>query len=145
MLQRAALDLEHAQRIRALEHGIDAWELARHGRELEVDAIACPQHPETAPDRRQHAEREHVDLHDPERVDIVLVPFDEGAVRHRGIAHRHRLDERPLRQHEAADMLREMAGELDQLAGELQRERQARVLLMQPGAVDIALPDAVAP
>jgi hypothetical protein len=46
-------------------------------------------------DAGQHAERQHVDLQDAERVDIVLVPFDEGAVGHRAVADRHGLGQRP--------------------------------------------------
>ena len=48
---------------------------------------------EPAAQAAQHAEREHIDLHQAERVDVVLVPLDEGAVVHGGIADRHRLIE----------------------------------------------------
>jgi len=33
----------------------------------------------------QHSQRQHIDLHHVQRVDIILVPFDEGAIVHRGI------------------------------------------------------------
>ena len=36
---------------------------------------------------------EHVDLENPQRVEIVLVPFDEGALVHRRVADRHDLVE----------------------------------------------------
>ena len=73
---------------------------------------------EPAPQAAQHAERQHVDLHQSERVDVVLVPFDEGAIVHGGIADRHRLVERRAGEHEAADMLREVARKTDQFVGE---------------------------
>ena len=76
---------------------------------------------EPAAQAAQHAEREHVDLHQAERIDVVLVPLDEGAVVHGGIADRHRLVERRAGEHEAADMLREVAREADQLVGEVRR------------------------
>src|SRR5215472_17982850 len=57
----------------------------------------------------EHAETEHVDLEDAERVEIILVPFDEGAVVHRAVADRHHLVERAPGDDEAADMLGEMA------------------------------------
>ncbi len=41
----------------------------------------------------------------PKRVDVVLVPFDEGAVVHRGVADRHGLVEAYAGQDEAADVL----------------------------------------
>ena len=86
-------------------------------------------------DAGQHAEREHVDLEDAELVDVVLVPFDEGAVVHRAIADRHRLGQRPLGQDEAADMLRQMARHADQLLGELDRALEVRVGKVEPGVV----------
>jgi hypothetical protein len=58
------------------------------------------------PNARQHPQREHIDLHQPQRIDIVLIPFDEGAIRHRRIVDRHQFIQSPLGQHETADMLR---------------------------------------
>ena len=86
-------------------------------------------------DAGQHAEREHVDLEDAELVDVVLVPFDEGAVVHRAIADRHGFGERPLGQDEAADMLAKMARHSDQLLGELDRALQVRVAKVEPGII----------
>ena len=57
---------------------------------------------------RQHAEPQHVDLVDLEDIEIVLVPFDDGAVIHGGVLDRHQLVEPTLGQDEAADMLRKM-------------------------------------
>ena len=37
----------------------------------------------------QHAEAEHVDLEDAEGFEVVLVPFDDGAVLHRRVLDRH--------------------------------------------------------
>ena len=86
-------------------------------------------------DAGQHSEREHVDLEDAELVDVVLVPFDEGAVVHRAVADRHRLGQRPLGQDEAADMLRQMARHSDQLLGELDRALEVRVGKIEPGVL----------
>ena len=44
-----------------------------------------------------------------QRRNVVLVPLDEGTVRHRRIADRHDLHQRAAGQHETADMLRQMA------------------------------------
>ena len=86
-------------------------------------------------DAGQHPEREHVDLEDPQLVDVVLVPFDEGAVVHRAVADRHGLGQRPLGQDEAADMLGEVARHSDQLLGELHRSFQVRIGKVEPGIV----------
>ena len=45
-------------------------------------------------DRREHAEGEHVDLQQPEGVEIVLVPLDHRARRHGGVLYRHQTGER---------------------------------------------------
>ena len=73
---------------------------------------------ESAPHAAQHAERQHIDFHQPERIDVVFVPLDEGAIVHGGVADRHRLIERRAREHESADMLRQVARKTDQRVGE---------------------------
>ena len=92
---------------------------------------------EAAPQAAQHAEREHVDLHQAERIDVVLVPFDEGALVHGGIADRHRLVEPLAGEHEAADMLGEMARKTGQLVGERDRLPDRRIGGIEAGLADV--------
>ena len=94
---------------------------------------------ERAADARQHAERQHVDLEQAQLVDVVLVPLDEGAVRHRRVADRHDLGQRRARQHEAADVLGEMAREADQLVGQLDHAREQRIGGIEAGLADVLL------
>jgi xanthine/CO dehydrogenase XdhC/CoxF family maturation factor len=68
----------------------------------------------------QHAEREDVDLENADGVEIVLVPFDAGALLHRRVLDRHHLVEPAAGDDEAAHMLGEVARKADQLA----RQRQ---------------------
>jgi hypothetical protein len=58
---------------------------------LRVGRPACegPTRSSARMDRREHAEGQDVDLQQPERVEIVLVPLDHRALRHRGVFHRH--------------------------------------------------------
>ena len=100
------------------------------------------EHGEALADAGEHAEPEHIDLEQAERVEIVLVPFDEGAVLHGGIADGNDLGKRAARQHEAADMLGEMAREADQLLGQLKRARKQRVRRIEPGLAHICLGQA---
>ena len=93
----------------------------------------------------QHAEREHVDLEDAQLLDVVLVPFDEGAVVHRAIADRHRLGQQPLGQDEAADMLRQMARHADHLLGQFDHPAQVRVVEVEPGLGHAVVVDLLAP
>ena len=124
---RPAFDLEDADGIGPAEHVVDRRVLARHAGQGEGAVVMRLQQRETLADAGQHAERQHVDFHDAERLDVVLVPLDEGAVRHGGIADRHRLVERTLGQHEAADVLRQVAGKADQLFGEGDDTGEVRV------------------
>jgi error-prone DNA polymerase len=56
-------------------------------------------------DGGEHPQREHVDLEHAERLDVVLVPFDDGAIVHRSMLDGHGLEQRRARDDEAADML----------------------------------------
>ncbi len=78
---------------------------------------------------------EHVDLEDAERVEIVLVPLDDGAVLHRRVLDRHQLVEPAARDDEAADMLRQVAREADRArATSSQHLSHARVGRVEPAA-----------
>ena len=60
-------------------------------------------------DRGEHAEGQHIDFQQAERVEIVLVPLNYRTFGHGGVFDRHQVRQRTTRDHEAADMLREMA------------------------------------
>ena len=130
---RPALDLEHADRIGAAEHLVDGGVLGRDGGEREGDAVMRAQQLEALADAGQHAERQHVDLEHPQRVEIVLVPLDHGAVGHGRVLDRDQLAQGALRDDEAADMLAEMAREAQQLPGQLEGPAQGRVVGVEPG------------
>ena len=78
-----------------------------------------------------------------EPVEVVLVPFDDGAVLHRRILDRHQLGQRPAGDHKAADMLREMPRKADQLRGEVEREAQGAVGRVEPGLAHPLIGDRV--
>ena len=124
---RARLDLEHADRVGAADHLVDGRVLGRDVRQAEFRAPARRDERERAADRGQHAEAEDVHLEEPELVEVVLVPLDDGALRHRRVLDRHELLERPARDHEAAGVLRQVAREADQLAREREHPRDRRV------------------
>ena len=99
---------------------------------------------EALADAGEHAEREHIDLQHVERVDIVLVPLDVGAVLHRRVHDRHGLVEALAGEHEAADMLRQMAGEADQRVGEGHGQPELWVGGIEPGFADMLVGDFLA-
>jgi hypothetical protein len=75
----------------------------------------------------QHAERQHVDLHEFERVDVVLVPFDDLAVLHRRRLDRHEFVEPVAGQDEAAGCCDRWRGVPIELLRQLERQAQARI------------------
>ena len=99
----------------------------------------------TFADAGQHAQRQHIDLHHIKSVDVVLVPFDESAVIHRRVADRHIAVEPVLGQHEAADMLRQMAREFDQFCRQFDGEFDHRILGIETRLLDLHFVEAVAP
>ncbi len=119
---RAALDLEDADRIGVAEHVVDIILVRRHAGEGVAPAVVLIEQIEGTADAAQHAEAEHIDLEDAERIEIVLVPFDDGAVLHRRILDRDELIEPPPGDDEAADMLREVAREAQQLPRQFERQ-----------------------
>ena len=116
----ARLDLKHADGIGPAEHRVNGRIFARDVLHAEGPAQAARDSVERAANRGEHPERQHVDLHQPERVDVVLVPLDDAAPRHRGILDRHQPVETPPADDEAADVLREMAREATQFFGKEQ-------------------------
>ena len=122
---RAAFHLENAQAVTAREHGVGGR--VRSGNFGEV---ADSQKREGLLDAGQHAKCQDVDLHDPKRIDIVLVPLDERAVRHGGVADRDGFIQATAGEHEAADMLGQVARETHQFPRQCQgalRERRGRI------------------
>jgi hypothetical protein len=93
----------------------------------EKGAIAAAQEVESTAHAAQHAEAQHVDLHEFQRVDIVLVPFDDLTVVHGGGLDRNQLIEPVECQHEASRVLRKMARRADQLSREIKRHTQTPV------------------
>jgi hypothetical protein len=91
--------------------------------ELEGLAHAC-----------EHAESQHIDLEDAERVEIILVPFDEGAVLHRAIGDRHHFVEPAAGNDETADVLGEMARKGLNLHGARAHLLHARAVYIDAGA-----------
>ena len=130
---RPALDLEHADRVGALDHRIDASLLRRHGREPERQSIMPVEQPEPFRQRRQHPQRQHVDLEQPERVEIVLVPLDRGAVVHRRVHDRRDLVEPVAGDDETAAVLRQMAGKAGDFLRHLQAQGEGGIARVQPG------------
>ena len=120
----AALDLEHAHGIGLANHVVGGRIFSRdvlHRKNLPAERANQAQ---AAPNGAQHAQRQHIDLEQSYRIQVVLVPLDDGALRHGGVLHRHQASELALRQHKAADVLAQVAREALQIGAQLQPELQ---------------------
>ena len=140
---RAALDLEDTHRVGVTDRFVDRRIFCRDRRER-LDGIewlvgAAPRSTTERVDEGQalanggeHAEREHIDLEETERVEIVFVPGDDGAVFHASRLDGRHLGERLGREHEAPDVNGEMPrGPLEHL-GERHRLEDAFVSRVEP-------------
>ena len=102
---RAALDLENAKTVALLQHSVDGRVFLRNVGKAVLFPIMRREQLERLANAGQHSQRQHIDLHQAQRINVVLVPFDEGAVRHRCILHGHQFVQSFAGQHEAADVL----------------------------------------
>jgi hypothetical protein len=118
---RPAFDLEGPQRVRLPDHRIGAWILGRNGGEIMRDAFMLFQQIETPLHAGEHAERQTIDLHNFQNVDIVLVPFDDLPILHGGGLDRHQFIQPVACQHKAARMLREMLRRAHQFTRKIDR------------------------
>ena len=120
---RAALDLEDADRVGALDLGVHVRVVERDPREVDRLAVQAGDLVDAVLDRREHAEPEQVDLEEAGVGARVLVPLADLAAGHRGGLHRDELDERAGRDDHPARVLRDVARQAGDLARRARRGR----------------------
>ena len=149
---RAALDLEVADGVGALDLGVDGLVVERDAREVDRLAPEARDLVDAVLDRREHPETEQVDLQEPGVGARVLVPLADLPPLHRRRLDGDELDERPGRDHHPARVLRDVARQAADLVRELAERapagggvvaREPRDLLRD--AVGVALGDAGEP
>ena len=141
---RTAFDLKHAKRIRDAEHVVNFRVFLRDRCDRIMLALPIPKQMKGFANTGEHAEREHIDFQHADFINIVLIPFDDCAVRHGGIFNGAHFVQPPRRDDKATDMLREMTRKADNLAGELYGLAQARVSGVQPRRRNAVITDAFA-
>ena len=112
---RPRLHLEHAHRLAFAQHVVRGRILRGNVLHAELPSFELALELQRPPDRRHHAQRQAVDLQQAQRIQIVLVPLNDGAIRHRGILDRYQCRQRLLRHHEAAHVLRQVPRKTQQL------------------------------
>src|ERR671918_245315 len=101
----ATLDLERADRVRALDLGEDLGVVEGDAREVDHLVPRTRDLLDAVLDRREHPEPEQVDLEEPRVRARVLVPLAELAPGHRRRLDGNEVDERPGRDHHPARVL----------------------------------------
>ena len=117
---RPALDLEDAQRVGPPDHGVGARVFRGDAGQVERNPLGVLQEVQSALQAGHHPQPQHVDLHELQLVDVVLVPFDDLAVFHPRRLDRPQFVESVLGQHEAAGVLGEMTRGVEQELRQLQ-------------------------
>ncbi|GBF26179.1 hypothetical protein MnTg02_01216 [bacterium MnTg02] len=115
---RPALYLKDAERVRLAQHVVDGRVLARHAGKRQLAAVMRVQKIEAFMDAGEHSKSQNIHFQEAQSAEVVLVPFDDGAVLHGGIADGHDFIERSPRQNEAPHMLGEMARKPHQFSSE---------------------------
>ena len=121
---RAALDLEAADGVGALDLGEDVRVVERDAREVDRLAAVPRDQVDALLDRREHPQAEQVDLEEAGVGARVLVPLADLPALHRRRLDRHELDERPRRDDHPARVLRDVARQAGDLAAEPPNARQ---------------------
>jgi len=124
---RPAFNLEHAERIPTPQHGVSLRVFARNRGQCQRAAMMHLQQVKAFPDAGEHAQRQHIDLENAQRFDVILVPFDEAAIGHGAITDRHGFGKRAFCQDKSADMLRKVTRHADHLLGQLDYPPQVRI------------------
>jgi hypothetical protein len=106
-----------------------------------MQALVRLEHVKGAVHATEHAEPKHVDLHELEAVDIVLVPFDDLAVLHRRWFDGNEVVETIMGQDETAWMLAHVTRYTDQLARKIECETQPAITDVEVELVDLLLAD----
>ena len=105
---RPGFHLEDAHAVGLLQHGVGLRILRRDLAHRRRAVAMFRNQRQGLADRRQHAEAEDVHLQEPQRLEIVLVPLDDGALVHRCVLDRHQFGKWACGDDETPDMLRKM-------------------------------------
>ena len=127
----AAFHLKDANAVGHAQHVINIRVLGRQGCQRIFHPMMQSHQVERLSDTGQHPKAKDIDLENAQRVDIVLVPADDGAVLHCGVLDRDQFIKPPFGHDKAADVLGQVAGKALHLIAKLQRLGQAAVAEVQ--------------
>jgi len=130
---RARFDLEHAHGVGGLDHGVGRFVAGRQPRQVDALAAVALHQLQCLADAGEHAQRQAVDLEQLHRLQVVLVPLDDGAPVHGCVLHRDHSGQRRIADHETAHVLRQVARVAVQLRGDRHQPPDQRVVRVEAG------------
>ena len=122
---RAALDLKHAHRVGLAHHVVGGRVFGRNVLHAQGHATPPAHQVKAAVNSAEHAQRQHIHFQQTHRIQVVLVPLNDAALRHGRVFHRHEAGQRPLGEHKAPHMLAQVARMALQLRSQVQPKLQA--------------------
>ena len=144
--QRAAhafgFDLEHADRVAALEQIVDRGVVPRQRAEIDLDALLGEQ-PLAFLEHRQRLQPEEVELHQARGLDIFHVELRDRHVRARIAVERDELVERPVADHHAGGMGRCVARQAFELHRQVEQALDVWIAVIFGGELGDAVQRAL--
>ena len=131
-------DLEHADRVAALEQLVNRRVVPRQRAEIDLDALLGEQ-PLAFLQHRQRLEPEEVELHQPRGLDIFHVELGDRHVRARIAVERHQLVERPVADDHAGRVGRGVARKPLELHRKIEQAPDLAVALILGGELGNAV------
>ena len=140
----ARFDLEDTHRIAVADHVVYDRVLGRHRGQRVLTTIEIPDQVEAPANRRQHAETQHIDLQKTEVFQVILLPLDNRAVRHRRVFDGYELMQRRIGNDKTTNVLRQVPWKTDQLPDEIQQALDDGTIGGETRFEDTAIVDFVA-
>ncbi len=106
--------LEYADAVACLKHGVGVTVFLGNVLYPERLAFFIADQFQRFSNGGEHAKGQHIHLHQPQALKVVLVPLDYGAVGHGSVLHWHQFGQWPGADHETAHVLGQMSGEAQQ-------------------------------
>ncbi len=126
-----AFDLKYTDGVGVADHLVHQWIILWYICECQVESVVQFCKVECLSDTGQHSQCQHIDLQKSKRIDVILIPFNVGAVLHAGIEDRTKIRELAIRDYKSTCVLAKLSRKADKLVGELQHFHQAVVIWIQ--------------
>src|SRR5882757_3243318 len=142
-------DLKDPDGVGAANHVVHRRILARHRRQIEFSrhrarTAELVDQVEATAYRGKHPERKHIDLEQSQRFEVVLVPLDDRALRHRRVFNGNQFIQTAARNDEAAHVLRQVTRKSQDLRREFHEPLDSGIAWIETRSADALRIDPLA-